>query len=173
VSVSQQAAVFLISWSYPSHHEEVLAFLTSAFRDESFETQPIQAGSVKPRCFSCMLQHTWCLCFIIHFPCSAPNPFPSDLVSVRERPRRNDLFLFLRFPLFYIIFHDLGGELSVVRYRRHIWGGKLMSACLCTGRKRKFLRRLLHPGAFTLFLNEERLSNPISGILTSFDRLVD
>ena len=96
-------------------------------------------------------------CFVLHFPCSAPNR--SNQISFRfvkdaEGLMPTKTFLaFLRFPLLYkylpsFIFHVLGGELFVVR---HIWGRKLMYACRCTGRKRKFLRRLLHPGASPCF----------------------
>ena len=94
-------------------------------------------------------------CFVLHFPCSAPNR--SNQISFRfvkdpEGLMPTKTFLaFLRFPLPYkylpsFIFHVLGGELL-----RHIWGRKLMYACRCTGRKRKFLRRLLHPGASPCF----------------------
>ena len=152
MSVSQQTTVFLIITSRRSVGFPDTALVMSALKP--FDSKHSHSTNMF---FLYAATYLVPPCFVIHFPCSAPNR--SNQISFRFVKDPEGLMLtkaflaFLRFPLPYIyllsfIFHVLGGELFVVR---HIWGGKLMYACLCTGRKRKFLRRLLHPGASPCF----------------------
>lgn len=159
--VSQQATVFLIITS------RSVGFPDTAFRpicDECFENHPIHC--IQARRHSTKMFFLYAATYLVplfrySFPCSAPHRISFRLVRRIPWP----FWCFLRFPLFFIFYLYLSCFGQQVR---HIWGGKLMYAC--TGRKRKFLRRLLLPGESPRF---HRLSNPISGILTSFDRLVD